>query len=223
MYKLSEDAFSPKFGFFIESNLGFLMPNPKSNKLCDMDTKVFEFLGFIVGVALVEDIKIWPNFNTFFLNNILGIENSFIELKNLDPEYFKNLVNLKNYQGDIENDFGLNFTIDDEDENGKIKNIELIKNGKNINVNQNNMLSYIRTVSKYKLTDSVYYQCENFKNGILKVIDEEALKMFTSDEMRQLIFGFDKEIDINDMKLNTHYGKNIYNRNNHFLIIKPFL
>lgn len=207
MFKLSEDAFSPKYGFFIESNLGFLMPNPKSEKISDIHLKVFEFLGFIVGVALIEDIKIWPNFNTFFLNNILGIENSFIELKNLDPEYFKNLVNLKNYLGDIENDFGLNFTIDDEEEKGVVKTIELIKDGRNVNVTQNNKLFYIRRVAKYKLTDSVLAQCESFKNGILKVIDEEALRLFTSDEMRQLITGFDKEIDVNDMKLNTNYGK----------------
>lgn len=206
MFKLSEEAFSPKYGFFIESILGFLMPNPKSNKISSVDGQVFEFLGFIVGISLVEDIKIWPNFNTFFLNNILGIENSFIELKNYDPEYFKNLVNLKNYQGDIENDFGLNFTIDDEEEKGKTKTIELIKDGKNINVTQNNKLMYIRKVSRYKLTDQTFSQCENFKNGLMKVIDEEALKLFTSDEMRQLITGFDKEIDVNDMKMNTNYG-----------------
>jgi len=206
MFKVSEEAFSPKYEFFIESNLGFLMPNPKSEKVADIHLKVFEFLGFIVGIALIEDIKIWPNFNTFFLNNVLGFENSFIELKNLDPEYFKNLVNLKNYQGDIENDFGLNFTVDDEEEKGVVKTIELIKDGKNINVTQNNKLFYIRRVAKYKLTDSVFEQCESFKNGILKVIDEEALKLFTSDEMRQLITGFDKEIDVNDMKLNTNYG-----------------
>ena len=206
MFKLTEDAFSPKYGYFIESTLGFLMPNPKSTKLSEIDCKVFEFLGFIVGIALVEDIKIWPNFNNFFLNNILDIENSFIELKKLDPEYFKNLVNLKNYEGDIENDFGLNFTIDEED-NGKTKTIELVENGRNINVNQNNKLFYIRRVARYKLTDCINEHCEKFKNGILKVIDEEALKMFTSDEMRQLITGFDKEIDINDMKLNTEYRK----------------
>jgi hypothetical protein len=205
MYKLSEDAFSPKYGFFAESTLGFLMPNSKVTNLSEMDGKVYEFLGFIIGKALIEDIKIWPNFNNFFLNNILDIENSFVELKNLDPEYFKNLVNLKNYQGDIENDFGLNFTIDIED-NKKTRTIELMENGRNINVNQNNKLNYIRRVAKYKLTDSIMEHCDKFKSGILKVIDEEALKMFTSDEMRQLVTGFDKEIDINDMRLNTNYG-----------------
>ena len=102
------------------------------------------------------------------MNNILDIENSFIELKNLDPEYFKNLVNLKNYQGDIENDFGLNFTINEED-NGKTKTVELIENGRNINVTQNNKLFYIRRVARYKLTDCIMEHCEKFKNGILKV------------------------------------------------------
>jgi ubiquitin-protein ligase E3 C len=207
LFKLSETAFSHNGGLFIESNSGFLMPNPNSEKVSPIHLQIFEFLGFIIGVGLVDDIKLWPNFSLFFLNNILDIENPFTELKSYDPELYKNLVLLKNYEGDVENDYGLNFTLNEE-KNGKTVTIELIPNGKNINVTNSNKLLYINKVAQYKLTLQIKEQCLAFRRGLLKVCDDDVLKVFTADELRQLIYGFDKEtIDVADMKMNTEYGK----------------
>jgi hypothetical protein len=207
LFKLSETAFSHNGGLFIESNSGFLMPNPNSEKVSPIHLQIFEFLGFIIGVGLVDDIKLWPNFSLFFLNNILDIENPFTELKSYDPELYKNLVLLKNYEDDVENDYGLNFTLNEE-KNGKTVTIELIPNGKNINVTNSNKLLYINKVAQYKLTLQIKEQCLAFRRGLLKVCDDDVLKVFTADELRQLIYGFDKEtIDVADMKMNTEYGK----------------
>jgi ubiquitin-protein ligase E3 B len=181
------------------------MPNPNSSQITDIHLKIFEFLGFIVGIALVEDIKIWPNFSPFFLNDLLGVENSFIELKNYDSDLYKNLIALKSYEGDLENDMGLNFTLSEE-KNGKVQTVELIENGRNINVDNNNKLLYIKKIAQYKLYYQFKDQIEAFKRGLFRVIDEEILKLFTSDELRQLITGFDKAIDIFDWKANTRYG-----------------
>jgi ubiquitin-protein ligase E3 C len=184
------------------------MPNPNSAQISDLHLKIYEFLGFIVGIAIIEDIKIWPNFSPFFLNDLFDIENSFMELKNYDPDLYKNLVQLKSYEGDIENDMGLNFTLSEE-KDGKIKTLELIENGRNINVDNNNKLLYIKKVAQYKLYYQFKDQIESFKRGLFRVIDEEILKLFTSDELRQLITGFDKPIDIHDLKAHTKYGKNV--------------
>ena len=185
--------------------MGFLMPNTASANVSNIHLKIYEFLGFIVGISMIEDIKIWPNFSPFFLNDVLDVENSFIELKNYDSELYKNLVSLKSYEGDIENDFSLNFTIIEEN-NGKSKFIELIENGVNINVDNNNKLLYIKKVAQYKLYYQFKNQIESFKRGLCHIIDEDILKLFTADELRQLITGFDKPIDIIDLKLNTRYG-----------------
>lgn len=210
LFKLSESAFSQNGGLFIESNSGFLMPNPNSDKVSPIHLQIFEFLGFIIGIGLVDDIKLWPNFSLFFLNNILEIENPFTELKSYDPELYKNLVLLKNYDGDVENDYGLNFTMNEE-KYGKTVTIELIPNGKNVNVTNSNKLLYINKIAQYKLSLQIKEQCLAFRRGLLKVCDDDVLKVFTADELRQLIYGFDKEnIDVADMKMNTEYGKNIY-------------
>ena len=74
----------------------------------------------------------------------------------------------------------------------------------------NNKLLYIKKVSEYKLKYATLDQCSAFRKGLLCVVDYDILKVFTADELRQLIYGFGKEgIDINDLQMNTVYGKNL--------------
>ena len=206
MGKLSEEAFSDKMKLFIESESGFLIPNKESYKISNKHLLMFEFLGFITAKAILDDIKLYPNLSPIFLNNILQIENSFTDLKGYDSELYKNLVALKQYEGDVENDFGLSFAISEENAYGKIQSKNLIENGVNIPVTNNNRLLYIQKITEYKLNFQFKEQCLNFRNGMQKVLDMEILKLFTGDEMRQLIYGFDKDaFDVLDMRQNISY------------------
>lgn len=212
LMKLSEEAFSKEIGFFVESTTGFLVPNSNSDRVSDYHLQVFEFLGFIVGVSIVNETQIWPNLCTFFLNNVLGVSNPFIELKNYDQDLYKNLITLMDYEGDIENDFMLNFTVIEKLGDGKIIEKELIPNGRNTNVNNDNKLLYIRRITQYKLEVQFKPQCEAFKTGLQKVIDEDYYKLFTANDLRQIIAGFDQEINLVDWKMNTIY--NFFNMSN---------
>ena len=193
--KLAEEAFSSKLGFFEESETGLLLPTRDSahvDKNYNYD-KTYEFLGFIVAKAITDDIKIFPNFSPIFLNNCLEIENSFTDLKLYDPDLYKSLVTLQTYEGDVENDFGLYFSLTIE-QNGKNVNFDLIPNGNNIPVNNKNRLTYIKKVTDYYLTFQFKNAVSNFKNGMMKIINMDILRLYTGDELRQIIFGFDKDV-----------------------------
>ena len=207
LIKLSEEAFGNNFNYFIESQSGFLLPNINAYRITNNNCKkTFEFLGFITGKAILEGIKIYPNFSSTFLNNVLGIENTFIDLKEFDFDLYKNLVNLKTYEGDVENDLCLSFCIDEDDGTGKIRMVNLIENGENIKVNNNNRFLYIKKVTEYKLTFQFKNLVEFFKEGIEQVIDMEILKIFSGDDLRQIIFGFEKDaFDVDDMRINIEY------------------
>ena len=207
MYKLSEEAFSSKLGYFEESQIGLILPTRDAlhaNKDYNYSS-AYEFLGFIVAKAITDDIKIYPNFSPVFLNNILEIENSFIDLKTYDPELYKNLVTLKTYEGDVENDLGLSFSLTIE-EDGKIKNFDLIENGNNIPVTNSNRLIYIKKVTDYYLTYQFKDAVQNFRNGMSKVINMDILRLYTGEELRQIIYGFDKDVfDVRDMQANSNF------------------
>ena len=207
MYKLSEEAFSSKLGYFEESQIGLLIPTRDAlhaNKNYNYSS-AYEFLGFIVAKAITDDIKIYPNFSPVFLNNILEIENSFIDLKTYDPELYKNLVTLKTYEGNVENDLGLTFSLTIE-EDGKIRNFDLIENGNNIPVTNSNRLTYIRKVTDYYLTYQFKDAVQNFRNGMSKVINMDILRLYTGEELRQIIYGFEKDVfDVRDMQSNSNF------------------
>ena len=206
MFKLSEEAFSKKLGYFEESQMGLLIPTRDAlhaNKNYNYNS-AYEFLGFIVAKCIVDDIKIYPNFSPIFLNNILEIGNSFIDLKIYDPELYKNLVTLKNYEGNVEDDLGLYFSLTIE-ENGKVKNYNLIENGDNIPVTNSNRLSYIKKVTDYYLSFQFKEAVLNFRIGMSKIINMDILRLYTGDELRQIIYGFDKDaFDVADMASNCN-------------------
>ena len=231
LYKLSEEAFSNKLGFFEESQIGLLIPtrdalhaNTNYNYSCS-----YEFLGFIVAKAICEDIKIAPNFSPIFLNNVLEIENSFIDLKLYDPELYKNLVIIKTYEGDVENYLGLTFCLTIE-EGGKTRNFDLIENGSNIPVTNANRLTYIKKVTDYYLTYQFKNAVENFRNGINRIINMDILRLYTGEELRQIIYGFDKDaFSVSDMQSNCNIvgfnmedQKDVQCINDFFFILNEF-
>ena len=220
--KLSEEAFCSKTGFFVETANGFLAPNPHSDKISQYHLKIYEFLGFIVGLSIVNEVNIWPNFSTFFLNNILNFENSFVELKAYDSELYKNLITLQDYNGNIEEDFGLNFTIVERTENKIISEKELIQNGKNIQVNNQNKLLYIRKVAQFKLETQFKSQTDAFRTGLQSIFSEESYQVFTSNELRQIIAGFDKEINVSEWIQCTVYSYFEKNNKTHTQAINNF-
>ena len=207
MYKLSEEAFSKKLGFFEESETGLLLPTRDSVHV-DKNynyAATYEFLGFIVAKAISDDIKIFPNFSPIFLNNCLEIENSFTDLKTYDPDLYKSLVTLKTYEGDVEKDLGLYFSLTIE-KDGKITNFDLIENGSNIPVKNDNRLTYIKKVTDYYLSFQFKNAVQNFKNGMSKVINMDILRLYTGEELRQIIFGFDKDVfTVGDMQINCSF------------------
>ena len=207
MYKLSEEAFSSKLGYFEESQIGLLIPTRDAlhaNKNYNYSS-AYEFLGFITAKAISDDIKIYPNFSPVFLNNILENENSFIDLKTYDPELYKNLVTLKTYEGDVENDLGLYFSLTIE-EDGKMRTFNLIENGNNIPVTNSNRLTYIKKITDYYLSFQFKDAVQNFRNGMSKVINMDILRLYTGEELRQIIYGFEKDVfDVSDMQSNSNF------------------
>lgn len=117
---------------------------------------------------------------------------------------------LKNYTGDVESDFALNFTIGSSLslKNGRAKavTVELKPNGSNIAVTNSTRLEYIHLVSKYRLLIQPRLQLGAFLNGLGSIIRPSWLSMFNQSELQTLVGGGDNPIDVADLRKNTVYG-----------------
>lgn len=183
----------------------------------------YEFLGRVIGKCLYEGILVDINFAGFFLlkwaltggdrqaSNETGYRANVNDLRDMDEELYRGLMQLKNYTGDVE-DFALNFTVSDtlttDYLTGKTKVVtrNLIPDGANKVVTNNNRLTYIWSIVQYRLAIQPAAQTRAFLKGLSSMISPTWLSMFNQTELQTLIGGTSSSIDIADLRRHTHYG-----------------
>jgi len=206
---LSSIAFDQQYGLFSVTEDHLLYPNQQSEALHGSDhLALFEFVGSIVGKALYEQIVIQPRFAHFFLSKFLG-QFSFIgDLPLLDASLYKNLIFLKNYDGDV-SDLCLTMAIT-ENALGVTKTVDLIPNGRAIEVNEANKHRYVNLVANYHLNVKGNAQSSAFLRGFFHLIQPNWIKMFTQPELQILISGSSASIDISDLKKHSVYANGFH-------------
>jgi ubiquitin-protein ligase E3 C len=118
---------------------------------------------------------------------------------------------LKNYPGDVAEDFGVNFTIVDSfpTSNGSSNwtlTRDLKPNGADIPVTNENRLVYISYVARHRLQMQPARQTSAFLRGLSTIISPSWLNMFNQNELQTLVGGTSSKIDIDDLRKNTVYG-----------------
>lgn len=126
------------------------------------------------------------------------------DLASLDPELYRGLLSLKNYDGNVE-DLSLDFT-STHLENGKSVNVDLIPNGSNIPVTNQNRIQYIYLIANYRLNVQIAKQCRAFFRGLSTIVDIKWLRMFNQQELQIMLGGASVPIDLADLRAHTVLG-----------------
>lgn len=235
---IEEDKTKVGNNLFLENEQHFLYPNPTSvDELKEelrntgigyKDTvddqmgrllRRYEFLGRVVGKCLYEGILVDVHFAGFFLlrwsqqsdaktGNASASGVSVNDLRDLDEDLYRGLINLKNYTDDVESDFALNFTITSRlPKSDKTITVELKPGGADLPVTNANKLEYIHLVSRFRLSVQPAYQTAAFLKGINSIINPSWLSMFNQTELQTLVGGdTNTPIDVEDLRRNTVYG-----------------
>ncbi|KAL0934308.1 iq and hect domain protein [Colletotrichum truncatum] len=221
---------------FTANNQGLLYPNPTAmdelkealrragvpeytaewqDQVQDL-LRQFEFLGRIVGKCMYEGILIDIAFAGFFLLKWISGqtgENSYRgnvnDLRDLDEELYQGMLRLKNFTGDVA-DLSLDFTITDQislpGEPVRTVTRNLIPNGENVTVTNDNRLLYISYVARHRLVAQPAQQTAAFLRGLRSIIAPSWLSMFNQNELQRLVGGDSSEIDVDDLRRNTIYS-----------------
>jgi len=202
LIELSKIIFNPGYGMFkITENEQGLYPSPESESYLGFEhLDIFYFVGLVVGRAIYDNILIESEFSQFFLRKILGKINYVNELQFLDKEMFNNLKFLKSYQGDV-TDLCLTFSVTDANN----KEIDLIPDGKQVAVTNQNKFKYIYAMANHKLHTEIKNQSKAFMSGLSVFVTSDWLQIFNEEEMQIVISGAKKTFDVDDLKSHTTY------------------
>ncbi|EMC94928.1 hypothetical protein BAUCODRAFT_140168 [Baudoinia panamericana UAMH 10762] len=199
---MARQMFNPDYALFnpVASDRTTFHPNPLSD-INNEHLMFFKFIGRIIGKALYENRVLDCHFSRAVYRRILGKSVSLKDMESLDLDYYKSLVWI--LENDITDVFDETFSID-VDRFGAIETVDLIENGRNIPVTEENKQEYVQLVVEHRLIKSVGPQLENFLDGFHDIIPKELVAIFNEQELELLISGL-PDIDVDDWKNNTEY------------------
>lgn len=201
-FELSHEIFNPSYGLFEYSTVKnyMLQINPLSS-VNPEHLSYFQFVGRIIGLAVFHQKLIDGFFVPTFYKQILGKVIVLDDMALVDPEFHQSLSWV--LQNDITEDLGLTFSVE-YDEFGRTKTYELIENGNNIEVTNENKRLYVEKMIVWRVNRGAGEQMKHFLKGFNEFISQKSIKMFDEKELELVISGLG-EIDVEDWEKNSEY------------------
>ena len=198
--------FDPDFAMFVVRNNRFLWFN------CDSfeSSMNFEMVGILLGLALYNSTILEIKFPLVVYKKLKQklkldfIEDEIIleDLEEFEPELYTSLKNLS--KNDLTGkDSGFFFNISYKSW-GEIKTLNLIENGENIKVTEENKHKFIALYLDWYINISIEKQFRPFYKGFFKVLTGEIIHFFSANELLLAICGSTK-FDFKELKKTTKY------------------
>ena len=200
---LSKEMFNPNYMLFTLAKNGTTYTiNSDSGKYNPDHLRQFEFIGRIMAKAIFDGMMLDCYFTRIIYKLICGTPISYHDMEDYDPVYFNSLKWL------LENDFTdqetyLTYSYNHENL-GEIQTVDLIENGRNIEVTEFNKFDYIQKLCSSKLYDTIKTQIDALLKGFFEIIPQKLISIFNHRELELVISGL-PTIDIKDWKNNTVY------------------
>lgn len=199
---LARQIFDPNYVLFTRSAAKAATYQPDKRSYINKEhLENFRFVGRIIGKAIYDGQLLDAYFTRSFYKHILGLKPTFHDIEAEDPEYYKSLKWM------LENNIDgiLDYTMSAEyDEFGKQTVVDLMPNGRNIPVTEENKALYVKLVTEVRMTKTIEKQIEAFKEGFYELIPNEDCRIFNEVELELLMSGL-PDIDVSDLKANVEY------------------
>lgn len=203
---LIKQAFDPNMSLFRGGVNNQIYPSYLSF-IHDTHLELFHFIGCMLGKAIYNGLIMELNFAPFFLRYLLQqtsiMYSLFDDLPSFNQELSNSLSYIKHYDGDIE-DLELYFCIQ-EDRMGQVVSYDLKQDGSQIQVNNDNKISYVHLAATFYMHTQIKKQISAFCRGFHSIIDPAWLSCFSVPELQKLIAGDSQSFDISDLKHHTEY------------------
>ncbi|KAG1585007.1 hypothetical protein G6F48_007537 [Rhizopus delemar] len=201
-FLLSHEMFNPVYCLFEYSahDNYTLQINPHSG-INPEHLNYFRFIGRVVGLSVFHRRYLDAFFIVSFYKMVLNKKVLVADMESVDAEYHRSLMWI--LDNDITDVLDLTFSTDD-DRFGEVVTVDLVPNGQNIEVTEENKKEYVSLITEWRIHRRVEGQFKAFKEGFNQLIPQELVNVFDERELELLIGGI-AEIDVDDWKKHTDY------------------
>ena len=200
-FLLSKEILNRDYALFSASfEVNVFQPNVNSD-VNEYHLQYFKFVGRFLAKAIYDSQLIEACFTRPFYKHILGLKIDFDDISSIDASLHKSLSWMKH--NSVENIIFNTFSVEIDRFGEKIVH-DLKSNGRNIPVNDENKLEYIKLVTDFFSTSYIKKQIDAILEGFYDLIPADLIKIFTPKELEVLLCGVGV-IDLEDMRRHTRY------------------
>nr|XP_054753405.1 probable E3 ubiquitin-protein ligase HECTD2 [Lytechinus pictus] len=200
---ISEAVFNPSYGMFVSSEENRTIWINGSEGSADSDDE-FELVGTLLGLAIYNGIILDCNFPMAIYKKLHEDALTIDDLIRVQPSLGRGIKEMLEYEGDdVEDVFCQTFQVS-HSSMGDVLTIDLVLNGSNIPVTNQNREEYARLYVQHLLVDSISRQFEAFARGFHSICGGSALQLFQPSEIELLICG-SPDLDFHALEASATY------------------
>ncbi|BFZ10773.1 hypothetical protein BsWGS_13813 [Bradybaena similaris] len=202
---ISHEIFNQNYALFLTSPGDRVTYSINPSSHCNSNhLSYFKFVGRIIAKAVYDNKLLDCYFTRSFYKHMLGQPVKYTDMESEDYAFYQGLVFLlENNVADLGYDLYFSTEIQ---EFGVTETRELVPNGANVLVTDENKREYVKLVCQMKMRGAIRQQLNAFLEGFYDIIPKKLVSIFTEQELELLISGL-PTIDIDDLKANTEYHK----------------
>jgi len=200
LYLLSHEMLNPYYGLFQYSRDDIYTLQINADSAINPDhLSYFHFVGRIMGIAMFHGHYIDGGFTMPFYKMLLNKSINLADIEAVDPNLFTSLHWM--LENDLTGVIDTTFSVE-HDSFGVMKVHDLKKNGRNIQVTEQNKKEYVKLYVTYRFMHGIEQQFLALQKGFNELIPQSLLKAFDEREL-ELVIGGLGTIDLQDWKTNT--------------------
>ena len=202
---ISREIFNPMYALFKTSpgdKVTYMIYEGSQTNPNHLD--YFKFVGRVIAKAIYDNKLLECYFTRSFYKHILAKLVKYTDMESEDYTFYKSLAFLIDHKVE---DIGYDLTFSTEiREFGVTEVRDLIKDGRDIVVTEDNKAEYVRLVCQMKMTGAIRKQLSAFLEGFYNIIPRRLISIFNEQELELLLSGL-PTIDVDDLKAHTEYHK----------------
>ncbi|KAL7721723.1 HECT-type E3 ubiquitin transferase [Entamoeba marina] len=197
---ITKEIFNVEYGMFTyNKTTRQYWFNPNSEDYAD-----FQLIGIVLGLAIYNNIILDISFPIILFKKLLNIPLTYEDYEILDPEGYSSLIQLLQISktddiNELELDFEALVPYFDT-----YKSYDLIENGRNVSVTNDNFQLYLDKYTDFYMSTSVTKQFNAFHDGFNRVVTSKLIQSMRPEELELVICGV-KTLDFDALEKNTKY------------------
>eukprot|EP00658_Telonema_sp_P-2_P063207 TRINITY_DN5192_c0_g1_i10.p1 TRINITY_DN5192_c0_g1~~TRINITY_DN5192_c0_g1_i10.p1 ORF type:complete len:182 (-),score=54.40 TRINITY_DN5192_c0_g1_i10:594-1139(-) len=164
------------------------MVNPDSALIHPNHLTLFKLAGQVFGKMMLDGLYVSTHFIVPMYKFLLRLQPTMSDLQSVDEEQWESLKYMMD--NPVEGIFFETFSVESETPfSDKPEIHDLVKNGRNIDVTDENKFEYIKQRLSYTLCTRVEHQRVAFASGLFSVVPSELISVFSYRELELLACG----------------------------------